>query len=158
MRFQLPQFIDVEDKIFGPLTFKQFIYIGGGASLSYVIYEALPLFIAIFAIIPVIMLSLALAFYRINNKPFVEILESGFRYFLSRRLYIWRKVEKPLHKAGIKKGGEERTDAGVFIPRLSESKLKDIAWSLDVEESIYAGQEDERRMRAMNAKTPRSLG
>ena len=27
MQYQVPQFIEVEDKIFGPLTFKQFLYI-----------------------------------------------------------------------------------------------------------------------------------
>ncbi len=33
MRFEVPQFIDVEDKIFGPFTFKQFLYLAGGAGL-----------------------------------------------------------------------------------------------------------------------------
>jgi len=28
----------------------------------------------------------------------------------------------------------------VSVPHLSENKLKDIAWSLDVHESIYTGQ------------------
>ena len=36
MRFEVPQFVDIEDKIFGPLTFKQFIYIAGGAGVSVV--------------------------------------------------------------------------------------------------------------------------
>jgi len=30
MRFEVPQFIEVEDKIFGPFTWKQFIYLMGG--------------------------------------------------------------------------------------------------------------------------------
>ncbi|TSC61742.1 MAG: SsrA-binding protein, partial [Parcubacteria group bacterium Athens0416_74] len=30
MQFQVPQFIEVEDKIVGPLTFKQFVFIAGG--------------------------------------------------------------------------------------------------------------------------------
>ena len=34
MMFSVPQFIDVEDKIIGPLTLKQFIYLAGGAGLS----------------------------------------------------------------------------------------------------------------------------
>jgi hypothetical protein len=29
MQFRVPQFIDIEDKLFGPLTFKQFIYLAG---------------------------------------------------------------------------------------------------------------------------------
>lgn len=37
MQFQVPQFIEVEDKIFGPLTFKQFVYIAGGVALMYLL-------------------------------------------------------------------------------------------------------------------------
>jgi|SRR3989338_9887145 len=155
MRFQLPQFIDVEDKIFGPLTFKQFIYLGGGGALSYILLEALPIFIALIGIPPVVILSLALAFHKINNKPFVEILEAGFKYFLSRRLYIWRKEEKPRHS--IKNKGGEEASGGIFVPRLSESKLRDIAWSLDVEESIYAGEEKGRASLPSYANRPRNM-
>ena len=39
MQFKVPQFIDVEDKLFGPVTFKEFVYLAGGAGLIYVIYK-----------------------------------------------------------------------------------------------------------------------
>ena len=38
MRFSVPQFIDVEDKIFGPLTLKQGIYRVGAVGAAYLIY------------------------------------------------------------------------------------------------------------------------
>ena len=47
MRFQVPQFIEVEDKIFGPLTLKQFIYVFGGGGLCFVFYTFLPLILAV---------------------------------------------------------------------------------------------------------------
>ena len=43
MQFQVPQFIEVEDKIFGPLTFKQFVYVAGGAGLAYLVWRVSPL-------------------------------------------------------------------------------------------------------------------
>ena len=45
-----------------------------------------------------------------------------------------------------KKQGEEAhpVEVSAIVPHLSESKLKDIAWSLDVHESIYANQEKRR--------------
>jgi hypothetical protein len=49
MRFQVPQFIEVEDKIFGPLTVKQFIYLAGGAGLVFILYHFLPTWISIFS-------------------------------------------------------------------------------------------------------------
>ncbi|MBI1999207.1 MAG: PrgI family protein [Parcubacteria group bacterium] len=136
MRFQTPQFIEVEDKIFGPLTLKQFIYLAGGAGFSFIFYRALPLYLAIFLIAPVVALSLALAFYKVNDRNFIHILEAAVRFLTRDKLYLWQKRERLPEE----RGKEAAPASDFFVPRLSESKLKDIAWSLDVHESIYAGQ------------------
>ena len=70
----MPQFIEVEDKIFGPFTLKQFIYLAGGAGIVALLLFTLPLIVAILLSIPVAGLAGALAFYRMNNKPFIEVL------------------------------------------------------------------------------------
>jgi len=132
MQFQVPQFIEVEDKIFGPLTFKQFIYVAGGAGLSFVIYTVLPLFLAVIVIIPVAGFALALAFYKINNKPFIGVVESAFKYTLNSKLYIWKK-EKNIPK---KKVAAEKNKMNSYVPKLSDSKLKDLSWSLDVHKKV----------------------
>lgn len=131
MQFQVPQFIEVEDKIFGPLTFKQFIYLAGGVGLSFVLYQSFPLFLAILFIIPVAALSLALAFYKVNEKPFIDSLEAAVKYFLRGKLYLWKK--RPPKAAG---NALPANSTPVKEPKLSESKLKDLAWSLDVNEKI----------------------
>lgn len=128
MQFQVPQFIDIEDKIFGPLTFKQFVYLAGGGGLSFVLYALLPLFIALPLIAGVVALSLALAFYKYNEKPFVFFIESFLRYIVSSRLYIWRKEPKKPDASTAITG----TEGLLAVPRLSDSRLKEIAWSLDV--------------------------
>ncbi|OGI87276.1 hypothetical protein A2995_01200 [Candidatus Nomurabacteria bacterium RIFCSPLOWO2_01_FULL_33_24] len=128
MRFRVPQFIDIEDKVFGPFSFKQFVYLAGGGGLSYVIFKILPLFIAIFLILPVIALSLALTFYKVNNKPFIAVLESYFKYLIQGKLYIWRKERKITKKKEVDKISKETSQ----VPGLSGSKLKEISWSLDV--------------------------
>ena len=93
MRFQVPQFIEVEDKIFGPLTLKQFIYLAGAGGVVFVLWRVFPLFIAIIVAAPVIALAGALAFYKINRRPFVFVLESALRYVLSNRLYVWKSKD-----------------------------------------------------------------
>ncbi|MBU6430844.1 MAG: PrgI family protein [Patescibacteria group bacterium] len=134
MRFQVPQFIEIEDKIFGPLTLKQFIYLAGGGGISYVIYAIVPYFIvAVFLIIPVALFSLALAFYKVNGKPFIFIVESAVKYALGNKLYLWEKREKRVTKK--ESGGKEET-ALLKVPKLSESKLKDLTWSLDIKENL----------------------
>ena len=95
MRFQVPQFIEIEDKIFGPLTLKQFIYMAGGAGLSFVMYTLLPFYVAIILIILIMGFSATLAFYKINKRfPFVYLVEAATKYFFGPKLYIWKKVER----------------------------------------------------------------
>ncbi len=129
MRFKVPQFIDVEDKIFGPFTFKQFIYLIGGAGICFILYKALPLVIAFLFIIPVAGLAAALTFYQVNGKPFIFILESSVKYFFQNKLYLWKKAPK---KPGEKKSEISNTSTENLVPHLSDSKLKDISWSLDI--------------------------
>lgn len=132
MRYQVPQFIEVEDKVIGPLTIKQFLYVAGGGGICFISYTYLPFILAIIIIAFIAPLSLALAFYKVNNKPFIDFLESAFMYYTKDNLYIWRKEEKKLVPIEQKK--EEPRQ--VFVPRLSESKLKELSWSLDINENL----------------------
>lgn len=136
MRFQVPQFIEVEDKIFGQLTLKQFIYLAGGGGLAFVVYVLLKnIFIALIPIAIIVAFSLALAFYRINNKPFIYIVESAFRYWIGSKLYVWRKGMGAAAQASAE---IDRHAGSLIIPKITDSKLKDLTWSLDIKESMYS--------------------
>lgn len=144
MRYQVPQFIEVEDKIFGPLTWKQFVYIAGGIGASIALYLFLPFYISIIPIILILALAATLAFYKINNRPFINALESYFLYIIHPKLYIWHKEE---HLLNIPKQSEE-ISTNEFIPKLTNSKLKDLAWTLDVREAdnpVTAGDKTNTR-------------
>ncbi len=132
MRYQVPQFIEVEDKIFGPFTFKQFAYLVGGAGMCFVLYRFLPFFISVFLIAPAAALSLALAFYKVNNRPFIKVLESAFYYLFSSKLYLWKQdlSQKRPEEAKVEKGNT------LSVPAISQNKLKELAWSLDIHESL----------------------
>lgn len=135
MRFQVPQFIEVEDKIFGPFTGKQFVYLAGGVGFAFVLWALLPNFLAIIFAAPVVGFSLALAFYKINNRPFIYVLESAFNYLLRNKLYIWHKQDrKPTAQSAM----VQERESLLQVPKLSQSKLKDLAWSLDIKESVYS--------------------
>lgn len=133
MRFQVPQFIEVEDKIFGPLTFKQFIYLAGGVGGCVVLFTFLPKFFALLLSIPVAALAGALAFYPVNDKPFIFFLESFFKYLTTSKLYIWKKEEKKNNNEQLTMNN--RAPEQVYVPKLSESKLRDLTWSLDIKEN-----------------------
>jgi len=143
MRFQVPQFIEIEDKIFGPLTIKQFIYIAGGAGLAFILYRFLPLIIVIPLIVIVLGLSLALAFYEVNGKPLINMAQSAFGYFFSSKLYLWNKKDKTPEKMLETKSAESKLPP-VYVPKLSESKLHDLTWSLDIKESLNPVTREEK--------------
>lgn len=131
MQFQVPQFIEIEDKLFGPLTFKQFAYLVGGAGMIFVLYKILPFFLAVILIIPIAILSLALAFYKINGKPFVFYMQAAITYATKSKLYIWRQR---LAKPTAEPEKESLPQITSVVPKVSKSRLGDISWSLDVAE------------------------
>ncbi|MFA6601462.1 MAG: PrgI family protein [Candidatus Paceibacterota bacterium] len=141
MRFQVPQFIEVEDKIFGPLTLKQFIYLAGGAGLSFICYSLLGSLVLSFIPMAVIVgISLSLAFYKINGKPFINVVEAASKYYFGNKLYIWKKKEKSRPQTVEKLNETTKAYASVMVPKISDSKLKDLTWSLDIKESLYSNK------------------
>ncbi len=139
MQFQVPQFVEVEDKIFGPFTFKQFIYLLGTAGICFIIYKLIPYFyLAVIFMAPVAIFGLALAFYKVNDRPFIETIEAALRFYGSSKLYIWQprvKTPKTEIKTDSTKGQNKNYGALSSGPRLTSNKLSDLAWSLDVKEN-----------------------
>ncbi len=133
MQFKVPQFLDIEDKIFGPFTFREFVYLAGGAGLCFILFKLLGFVWGSIPILIVAGFSIALTFYRPNNKPFIYMLEAGFNFLIGDKLYVW---ERRKSESRVNKNKEESKDREVVLlehnARLSGSKLRDLAWSLDV--------------------------
>ncbi len=142
MRFQVPQFIEVEDKIFGQLTLKQFIYLAGGAGLSFIVYVLLKnLFLASVPIIIIMSVSAAFAFFNLYRRfSFISIVEAAFKYYIGDKLYIWKKEATPKPKDTAAAIHDAKNFASVMVPKISNSKLKDLTWSLDIKESMYSNR------------------
>lgn len=138
MEYQVPQFIEVEDRIIGPLTLKQFIYIAGGGGLCIVFFSYLPIVFAILLSLPVAGFAAALAFYKVNGKPFIEMLEAGFNYYTSAKLFLWkhgeqkaRQVSSAASSAAERRGGAQ-SGRPVIGRKLTRGRLSELAWSLDI--------------------------
>lgn len=139
MQYQVPQFIELEDKIFGPLTLKQFIYIAGTGGVCLVFFTLLPLYITLILGTPVMLFGLALAFYEVNGRPFIVAIEHGFSYFFGAKLYLWKQQQSSQEKVSTK---EAIKTASPLVPKLSESKLRDLSWSLNIKDRARMGVED----------------
>jgi hypothetical protein len=132
MEYQVPQFIEVEDHIVGPLTLKQFIYLAGGTGICVVFIVYLPLIFGILFSLPIAGFAVALAFYRVNGKPFIEVLESAFSYYTGAKLFLWRHENK---KAVIQRPIVSNAPVAPTPVHLTRGKLSELAWSLDVASS-----------------------
>ena len=153
MQFQVPQFIEVEDKIFGPLTFRQFVYLGGGLGLAYILFRVLPLLLALPFIAGVLGLALALSFLQLNGRPFIIAMENAFFFLLHPKLYLWNNERKPIAKKAKLTAADARGPE-IYIPKLSESRLHELAWSLDIKERIAEGSADNEDRARYDAMKP----
>ena len=132
MQFHIPQFIDIEDKIFGPLTFKQFVYMVGAAGTGLIFYQLFGFFIAFILTAPVALLAFMLAFKPVGGRPFSVTLEGAFRYFWTNKLYLWKKErtkEVKLQKTEIRATESSSSE----LPNVVEGKLGSMSWSLDTQ-------------------------
>lgn len=91
-QFTVPQFIDVEDKIIGPVTTRQFIIMLTDGLLIFIFFKLLAF--TPFIILAVILFGAGgtLAFVRINGQPFHFFLLNIMQTWRSPNLQIWDKT------------------------------------------------------------------
>lgn len=94
MQFSVPQFIEVEDKIIGPLTLKQCLYLLAGGAIIAFFWYFFKFWLFIIIAIPVGALTFALAFLKINGRPFGQVLLAFIVFATKPKLYLWKKEEK----------------------------------------------------------------
>ena len=141
MQFNVPQFIDIEDKIFGPLTLKQFIYVIVCIVAAFIFYSFLPIVVAVLLIVPVVALTYLLAFNPIHGRPFSVVLESAFKYALGDKLYLWKKERgKDAKTVKTALGDVGSLSPLGTIPKVTEGHLDDMALSLDIQHKIQNNQ------------------
>lgn len=93
MRFQVPQFIETEEQVIGPLTLKQFFWIGGGGVIIFILFVTSNLLVVLLAGIPIVIIFSLLAFYKIQNIPLYTYLYYGIKYFISQKKYFYKNPE-----------------------------------------------------------------
>jgi len=87
----VPQFIDVEDKIFGPITTRQFIIILAGGTLEFVLFKLMTFWTFAFVGLLLLAVTGTLAFMRVNGQPFHFFLLNLVQTLRRPRLKAWDK-------------------------------------------------------------------
>lgn len=98
MNFTIPQFIEMESKIVGPLTFRQFIFVAAGTVLSFVLYftlgkASMPAAMALIALVEGS--ACALAFVKVDGIEITTVIKHYFAYSIAPRIYLWQSFSLP---------------------------------------------------------------
>lgn len=127
-QYVVPQFIDVEDKIFGPVTTRQFlILLVAGLSL-FIAYKLADIALFIFLLSLIGGLAILLAFVKINGQAFHYFLLNIVQTLRRPSRRIWQKLyTKGELDEYIKTGKVELVEAVAEVPRMSYSRIRDLS-------------------------------
>ena len=113
-QFQVPQFIDIEQKIIGgKLTMRQFLIVVAGAGVAFLLFfivDFVPwLILAVFLAAGIF----AIAFLKISGRPLNALMRAAFSYYWNPSFYLWRRennlaVEMPKTTTVIHKRHKEK--------------------------------------------------
>ncbi|MBI4049340.1 MAG: PrgI family protein [Candidatus Doudnabacteria bacterium] len=131
MQFAIPQFTDVEDKLIGPLTLKQFLTLLATGGLVMVFWTLFKLSVIFFLFGgPIALLGVVVTFAKFNGRPFFVYLIPFFNFTTSPKVMIYKREGVPMSLS--KKTEEKKSEAGNRKPEaVTESRLSKLAYVLD---------------------------
>ncbi|HSR89610.1 MAG TPA: PrgI family protein [Candidatus Udaeobacter sp.] len=127
-QFVVPQFIEVEDKIFGPVTTRQFLILLSAGLVLFIIFKLADVALFIFLTVLIGGSALVLAFIKINGQPFHYFLLNIVQTVRRPSRRLWYKSFSKIELAeSIKSGKVEIVEVAREIPRMSYSRIRDLS-------------------------------
>jgi len=141
-QFVVPQFIDVEDKIIGPITTRQFVVILGGAILIAVSYKLFDFSLFITFGLLVLIITGVFAFLRINGRPFHYFVLSLLQTLRRPRLRVWRNGLLLVDDYGVEDNPFTSVNSVVSDKHYTTSRLAELSLIVDTK-GAYRGESEE---------------
>lgn len=146
MQYYVPQFIESESKVIGPLSLKQFFLIAGPVAFVIVLYFIFRSFIiALTTGLILIGTGVAFAFYKFEGQDLLSVFSYGINFLLKPKKFVWAK--RGTETATLKEIEKPQKKEEIIIPYKikKESKLKKIAWEIETKSSKEVEEEFEDR-------------
>lgn len=165
MQYKVPQNIDMEDKIVGPFTMKQFIYILVCGAIIYGWWNYLQTNFVNFTLefvivaIPIGLLGFALALVKINDRPFEYFLLNVLRFVISPKHRKWQdgfKEEAVIILTKNEKKKEEVARDSGDLDQLAK-QLEDHAAFLQEKQAVTIPQKTAAQIQQEGAKVNVSI-
>ncbi len=143
MRFTIPQFIEHEAKIVGPLTFKQFTYLAAAGTICFFLYFLAPKWIFFLACIVLGGIASAFAFLNVNGMPLPSYIANFLKFSLSPKMYLWKKQESKKVVLVENKTKKEIPEDELPLKIEGKSRLKDKKTEIETKKPGAATREIE---------------
>lgn len=139
-QYVVPQFIDVEDKIIGPITVRQFIILIIAGLIMFVEYKLSDITMFLAVGIPTLIVFCMIAFLRVNSMPFHYFFLNLITTLKEPKIRIWSRQPKT---AMDNNTGANKTQALLPTFRhkatLPDSKLAELSLIVDTG-GVYEGE------------------
>ncbi|OGY93588.1 MAG: hypothetical protein A2406_04445 [Candidatus Komeilibacteria bacterium RIFOXYC1_FULL_37_11] len=139
-RFIVPQFIDTEDKIWGPITVRQFVIILAGLLFGFIAYKLSDFSLFIFWVIFIAFFVGVFAFYKVNGAPFhtfaLNFIDSTFK---KPALRVWHKEYIKVQEFKSKKENQNPQVSIAHKQMVSSRKLSELSLIIDTG-GVYKGE------------------
>lgn len=134
LQFPVPQFIDVEDKLIGPFSLKQFLFLLPGGLLLLALFKIFGLnFVFYIFGVPIFLLTVAVAFGRFNGKPIYAQFSVFVKFLTAPKRLVFHKQAGSLDDLNISAiNTAPQPEEIVSIKKESDqSKLRRLSMLLD---------------------------
>jgi hypothetical protein len=132
-QYNIPQFVDSEDKIFGPITIRQFAVLAIGVVIGGFLWYFLQSNLVIFflTVAPVVATTFTFAFIKINGHNFDVFLTNVVIYILKPNLFLWSRDVDP-NRSVIKSTIQKKKASFIRDKKeYNQSRVEAVAWTLD---------------------------
>ena len=141
-QFVVPQFIDVEDKVIGPITVRQFIIILVGGGLVFIAYKLADFTLFLLEMVIISTLTLGVAFVKINGRPVHYFLLNVIQTTRRPRLRIWQRLfSRSLLKSYAKTKTVQLPPQIKTRNKVRASRLAELALIVDTG-GVYQGEKE----------------
>ena len=125
----VPQFIDVEPKIIGPISVRQFLIMVVALMIGFIEYKLLDFWAFVTAVILTVGVGVILAFAKINGRPFHYFILNVIETLKRPKLRLWNKNLNDQEIKELILSGPEETLPEIIAHKgpLSHSHLEELA-------------------------------
>jgi hypothetical protein len=153
MQFQVPQFIETEDKIVGPLTLRQFMYIGGAGIISAILYFTLATWLWFILTIFLVGGAIGVAFIKVEGRPLGNVILAAFGFYWKPQAYIWKTEEASAMRS------QTSGESGISLEKIIMGAALHKRWeNLQTGQGAPAGAGVENKMSTRYQIIPRISG